>query len=1090
MFTHPESKSFLRVIYLFVFSTIFNPLFAQGDWHWLNPLPQGNDLNGVSFVDDNLGLAVGNAGMILKTTDGGQSWTILESNTREDLLAVSYVDANVAYVSGTSRTIMKTTDGGISWTNLNTGMIYNITFRCVHFVNTQIGWMGGGNYMLKTLDGGNSWSLYRQYDPFDIYNIFALSADRCFWVGFGGINRTTNGGQSWTSASGVPYAYSYNDIFFINQNEGWTVGDGGVLLKTTDGGNNWSPLPNLEFAYGGRLFFKNQNLGWIASYDGILKTIDGGNTWSLKSSATVAKFSFSMINGFAVGQKGRIYRSTDEGNTWQSLKNSFAREINFKKIFFNDPQLGFILGDSGRVYRTDDSGSNWQTTQVLTSERLLSFFFTDAETGWIGSNGLIFKTTNGIDWNLWYTTDSWMDFNDIRFYNSQIGCAVGYRIHITADGGLNWHMKTISGDYNDYDLNSVYYITDQKIIAVGNSGRICYSNDAGATWSKITSPTSSNLLRVKFIDEYVGFIITNDGVILKTTDAGSSWQVNYTTTSYYFNDLFIVDDNHLWVACQGKYSNYPNTFLMSSDGGAAWNVLLADNDFVAANFFFTDLNTGWLITEGACLLKYSDNLAIPSHPSNLIASSSSSSIILNWQDNSNNETGFKIYRSDNFSGAYKKIAELGADANSYADIDVSPNIIYWYRVSSYNPIGESARSKEDSAFVFNPKPDTPILISPANNAIDQPPDLNFIWHKANYSPTYHLQVSTDLNFGYNIVNDSSITDTLRRITSLSDHTTFYWRVRAKNNIGLSNWSQVWNFRTIIAIPDVPVLSFPTNGSTWYLTDMTLSWYPSARAESYRLQLATVSDFSSIVFDESGIESTIKDLSGLKSDMTYYWRVNASNIGGTSTWSTVWSFTAIDPSPSNVILVAPQDGAVINSDSVRFIWRLRDPFLYITKFWFEIANDSLMLDPVIDSTLTAMDTTTIVQNLISNRTYWWRVKAKTAAGWSSFSEKYKFSFVLTGVHEISKMTEEFSLSQNYPNPFNPTTVIKYAIPKALFVELSVFDVLGQKLTVIVNARQDAGIYQVQFDCQDLPAGLYFYRLRAGEFCETKKMVIVK
>jgi len=149
----------LNLLCFFLLHGIVAPLFAQGDWQWLNPLPQGNNLNGVSFVVDNLGLAVGNAGMILKTTDGGQTWTILESNTREDLLAVSFVNANVAYVSGTSRTIMKTTDGGISWTNLSTGMTSNITFCCVHFVNPQSGWAVGYNgWILKTTNGGASWS--------------------------------------------------------------------------------------------------------------------------------------------------------------------------------------------------------------------------------------------------------------------------------------------------------------------------------------------------------------------------------------------------------------------------------------------------------------------------------------------------------------------------------------------------------------------------------------------------------------------------------------------------------------------------------------------------------------------------------------------------------------------------------------------------------------------------------------------------------------------------------------------------------------------------------------------------------------------
>ena len=85
---------------------------------------------------------------------------------------------------------------------------------------------------------------------------------------------------------------------------------------------------------------------------------------------------------------------------------------------------------------------------------------------------------------------------------------------------------------------------------------------------------------------------------------------------------------------------------------------------------------------------------------------------------------------------------------------------------------------------------------------------------------------------------------------------------------------------------------------------------------------------------------------------------------------------------------------------------------------------------------------------------------------------------------------FALEQNYPNPFNPSTVIQYSIPKAFHVDLTVFDLLGRELKMLVNGKHEAGTYQVNFDSQHLPAGLYCYRLRAGEFCETKKMVIVK
>jgi len=103
----------------------------------------------------------------------------------------------------------------------------------------------------------------------------------------------------------------------------------------------------------------------------------------------------------------------------------------------------------------------------------------------------------------------------------------------------------------------------------------------------------------------------------------------------------------------------------------------------------------------------------------------------------------------------------------------------------------------------------------------------------------------------------------------------------------------------------------------------------------------------------------------------------------------------------------------------------------------------------------------------------------------------YAQTVTGISEYSNFVpNSFQLFQNYPNPFNPGTTIQYSIPNASFVELKVFDLLGRELCVLVNKKQEAGTYQVQFDGQNLPAGLYFYRLQTGEFCETKKMVIVK
>lgn len=85
---------------------------------------------------------------------------------------------------------------------------------------------------------------------------------------------------------------------------------------------------------------------------------------------------------------------------------------------------------------------------------------------------------------------------------------------------------------------------------------------------------------------------------------------------------------------------------------------------------------------------------------------------------------------------------------------------------------------------------------------------------------------------------------------------------------------------------------------------------------------------------------------------------------------------------------------------------------------------------------------------------------------------------------------FSLQQNYPNPFNPVTVISYDIPKNVFVELKVFDMLGKEVSLLVNENQPAGTHSVNFDASNLPSGTYVYTIKAGDYIESKKMVLMK
>ena len=104
-----------------------------------------------------------------------------------------------------------------------------------------------------------------------------------------------------------------------------------------------------------------------------------------------------------------------------------------------------------------------------------------------------------------------------------------------------------------------------------------------------------------------------------------------------------------------------------------------------------------------------------------------------------------------------------------------------------------------------------------------------------------------------------------------------------------------------------------------------------------------------------------------------------------------------------------------------------------------------------------------------------------------------SIALSGV--VNSLPTEFALAQNYPNPFNPTTEINFDLPKNAHVELSVFNILGQSVTTLVSGEMPAGSHQISWNGTDsdggsVASGIYFYRISAGDYSSSKKMMLLK
>ena len=103
----------------------------------------------------------------------------------------------------------------------------------------------------------------------------------------------------------------------------------------------------------------------------------------------------------------------------------------------------------------------------------------------------------------------------------------------------------------------------------------------------------------------------------------------------------------------------------------------------------------------------------------------------------------------------------------------------------------------------------------------------------------------------------------------------------------------------------------------------------------------------------------------------------------------------------------------------------------------------------------------------------------------------YSSIITNIDDNKEsIPKKFELSQNYPNPFNPATTIKYSIPKTSFVKLKIYDILGREVATLVNEEKTAGNFEVSFNAANLSSGVYFYRIQAGSFVATKKLLLLK
>lgn len=592
---------------LFLFAALQNS-FSQQDvngWYWINGKPQGQTINWFYVLDASNIFAVTNRGLFMKSSDGGDSWSITQAGApdlsstgglaKRDLFTGWFFNATTGLVAGATQTgtpsktvVSKTTDGGTTWTIKEVNSTAGSSVNGFYFINSTTGFLCGGTpnaKLYKTTDQGETWTsiasipanTYYTMHAFDENNLILGTSSRR-------VVRTTDGGTSWivdtlfSAATNV----QFTAMKFINSNTGYITGNPNYFAYTTNGGANWTAATHSSIR-GQRALVYNNNAVWTAGdYEYVYKTTNNGSTWdSVKFYdisnpnqptpfiiyALGANGSDMVVGGFG----GQLTTSNDEGATWRNKNYSVdPNNTAYASIYAESPNGRIWVGSnfsgvSNLLYSTN-GGTNWTTQPNGMSDAVRDIEFASANTAYLAGG----RATSGLG-----------------------------QMSKSTDGGLTWNALVLSPPLSTYQINSIDFIDDNTGWAAGFAGAfaphlLMKTTDGGLTWVQQVLETNPNgsVISVKMADANNGYVLANSGgAIYTTTNSGTNWIK--TTNSYVlttsWSNMFVLNKDVIYL--HGAGTSGTKLMVRSTDGGNTWTDLSAG----IANKF-TIFKSRWLNT--------------------------------------------------------------------------------------------------------------------------------------------------------------------------------------------------------------------------------------------------------------------------------------------------------------------------------------------------------------------------------------------------------------------------------------------------------------------------------------------------------------
>ena len=729
----------------------------------------------------------------------------------------------------------------------------------------------------------------------------------------------------------------------------------------------------------------------------------------------------------------------------------------------------------------------------------------------------------------WVTvlSDPAIDIYDVYFLpDAQNGWACGYTIsgpniisviYKTTNGGTDW-IKQRFNDSSYVQLKGVFFIDNNLGWMVGNSGTIYHSTNGGENWVQQSSGTGRLLESVQFINSNEGWITGGwqDGssyLVLHTTNGGTSWQnLSFGSDAYSCESLFFFDSMNGWIG--GRDNTLAPHIHRTTDGGTTWtrqNPNIGTNNIGINDIEFVNSQKGWatvtsiyvtgpvLYTEdgGATwTTQYTTGL----HYHKLAVRDSMNIAVV----------GVKI-----LPPASEKIfvsSDGGQTWNNY----VTPISTYTYGID----------------FVLDN-----IWLGSKGSKILRSTDYGISWEWQNSSALFNSIGWKDNLTGWAAAGSNVGTDAYcfkttdggmnwyqdfdapggKEIFFLNDQ--IGWMLYEGNSSsvwrttnGGTNWTQYYIGSGGAWIGDIFFIS-PDSG--WACGSNGMLRFTINGGESWVTQTSGVSDYISRVFFVNSFEGWIAGGYGggngfirhtTNGGQTWVAQTPASNyhlldlfflnenegwvsaVGGSVqhttdggiSWNTIGG--AMHDFADKIYMVNSNEGWLLANNSVQSGHDGRGQIYYTSDGgnWWEYQWSAIWPLGVVNDI-----------SMKPNGSLWICGNHNTILK----------NDILVSVKDENTLPASFRLCQNYPNPFNPSTNIAFQISDGGFVSLKVYDVLGNEVATLVNEYKPAGSYEVEFSAssgirnlpagrQGLVSGIYFYQLKAGNYIETKRMILLK